>query len=124
MGSDRPVEIRWVKNLHLASKRGRHRAKEEHLGIQRPVSSFLQSFDAQLEDSFIRTQDDSMYVQGLGVRRVVFWNDVNGVPFLLTKVGEPSMEDHDIVVEDCTVWNPSFACPFINAKGSPAIKKR
>ena len=44
-----------------------------------------------------------MYVQGLGVRRVVFWNDVNGVPFLLTKVGEPSMEDHDIVVEDCTV---------------------
>ena len=57
-----------------------------------------------------------MYVQGLGVRRVVFWNDVNGVPFLLTKVGEPSMEDHDIVVEDCTVWNPSFACPFINPK--------
>ena len=44
-----------------------------------------------------------MYVQGRGVRRVVFWNDVNGVPFLLTKVGEPSMEDHDIVVEDCTV---------------------
>ena len=44
-----------------------------------------------------------MYVQGRGVRRVVFWNDVNGVPFLLTKVGEPGMEDHDIVVEDCTV---------------------
>ena len=44
-----------------------------------------------------------MYVQGRGVRRVVFWNDVNGVPFLLTKVGESSMEDHDIVVEDCTV---------------------
>ena len=63
-----------------------------------------------------------MYVQGLGVRRVVFWNDVNGVPFLLTKVGEPSMEDHDIVVEDCTVWNPSFACPFINA-GEPCYKK-
>ena len=69
------------------------------------VFSFSQSFVAQLEDSFIRTQDDSMYVQGRGVRRVVFWNDVNGVPFLLTKVGEPGMEDHDLVVEDCTVWN-------------------
>ena len=44
---------------------------------------FSQSLVAQLEDSFIRTQDDSMYVQGRGVRRVVFWNDVNGVPFIL-----------------------------------------
>merc|ERR1711973_87903 len=44
-----------------------------------------------------------MYVQGRGVRRVVFWNDVNGVPFLLTKVGSDSMEDHDVTVEDCTV---------------------
>ena len=51
---------------------------------------------------------------------MVFWNDVNGVPFLflrvilyffflvkvpflLTKVGSDSMEDHDVTVEDCTV---------------------
>ena len=85
--------------------------------LMAPLSffSFSQSFVAQLEDSFIRTQDDSMYVQGRGVRRVVFWNDVNGVPFLLTKVGEPSMEDHDIVVEDCTVGVPP--CPLL--KDSP-----
>ena len=56
------------------------------------------------------------------MRRVVFWNDVNGVlflflrvilyllcfffvqvPFLLTKVGSDSMEHHDVTVEDCTV---------------------
>ena len=49
-----------------------------------------------------------MYVQGLGIRRVIFWNDVNGVPFLLTNVGEPGMEDHDVVVEDCTVGAPAL----------------
>ncbi len=31
-----------------------------------------------LEDSFIRAQDDGTYVRGLGIRRVVYWNDVNG----------------------------------------------
>ena len=72
------------------------------------VFSFSLSFVTQLEDSFIRTQDDSMYVQGLGIRRVIFWNDVNGVPFLLTNVGEPGMEDHDVVVEDCTVRAPAL----------------
>ena len=67
-----------------------------------------------------------MYVQGLGVRRVVFWNDVNGVPFLLTNVGEPGMEDHDIVVEDCTVGNPSViissvSCSILHPTRRPSI---
>ena len=26
-----------------------------------------------IEDCFIRTQDDSMYVNGAGIRRVVYW---------------------------------------------------
>ena len=108
-GSDRPVQVRWIKIFTW-------RANGDGIGLKKNtlvfkdfeelkivVFSFSLLFVAQLEDSFIRTQDDSMYVQGRGVRRVVFWNDVNGVPFLLTKVGEPGMEDHDIVVEDCTV---------------------
>jgi len=106
-GSDRPVEIRWIKIFTW-------RANGDGIGLKR---------NTLLEDSFIRTQDDSMYVQGRGVRRVVFWNDVNGVPFLLTKVGESSMEDHDIVVEDCTVvysrrWlPPCFGGQAFNLRG-------
>jgi len=86
-GSDRPVDVLWVKIFTW-------RANGDGIGLKK---------NTLLEDSFIRTQDDSMYVQGRGVRRVVFWNDVNGVPFLLTKVGSDSLEDHDVTVEDCTV---------------------
>ena len=53
-----------------------------------------------IEDSFIRTQDDSVYVSGKGIRRVVFWNDANGSTFVLSSVGD---FDHPLVVEDCTV---------------------
>ena len=56
-----------------------------------------------VEDSFIRTQDDSIYVNGLGIRRVVFWNDANGSAFVLSPLGSTSLEEHGILVEDCTV---------------------
>ena len=103
------MEIRWVKIFTWRANGDGIGLKKNTLvfkdfeGLNIVVFSFSLLYVTQLEDSFIRTQDDSMYVQGRGVRRVVFWNDVNGVPFLLTKVGESSMEDHDIVVEDCTV---------------------
>ena len=35
--------------------------------------------------------------------RVVYWNDANGSTFVMAKIGNDWFEDHDIVVEDCTV---------------------
>lgn len=54
-----------------------------------------------IEDCFIRTQDDSLYVNGLGIRRTVLWNDVNGSSFVLS--GLSQLENRKIVVEDCDV---------------------
>ena len=54
-----------------------------------------------IEDCFIRTQDDSLYVNGLGIRRTVLWNDANGSSFLLS--GLPELTERQLVVEDCDV---------------------
>ena len=40
-----------------------------------------------IEDCFIRTQDDSTYVNGAGIRRVVYWQDANGSTFVLSPLG-------------------------------------
>ena len=40
-----------------------------------------------IEDCFIRTQDDSTYVNGRGIRRVVYWQDCNGSTFVLSPIG-------------------------------------
>lgn len=54
-----------------------------------------------IEDCFLRTQDDSLYVNGLGIRRCVLWNDANGSSFVLTSV--PQLAGRALVVEDCDV---------------------
>jgi hypothetical protein len=54
-----------------------------------------------IEDCFLRTQDDSLYVNGLGIRRCVLWNDANGSSFVLSSV--PQLTDRQLVVEDCDV---------------------
>ena len=54
-----------------------------------------------IEDCFIRTQDDSLYVNGLGIRRTVLWNDANGSSFVLSAT--PQLTDRQFVVEDCDV---------------------
>ncbi len=54
-----------------------------------------------IEDCFIRTQDDSLYVNGLGIRRTVLWNDANGSSFVLS--GLPQLTDRTLMVEDCDV---------------------
>ena len=40
-----------------------------------------------VEDSFVRPQDDSSYVGGRGMRRVVFWQDSNGSTFVMSNIG-------------------------------------
>jgi hypothetical protein len=54
--------------------------------------------NTRIEDCFIRTQDDSLYANGLGIRRVVLWNDANGSSFVLS-----ALPDHKLIVEDCDV---------------------
>jgi hypothetical protein len=54
-----------------------------------------------VEDCFIRTQDDSLYVNGLGIRRTVLWNDANGSSFVLSSL--PELKDRELIVEDCDV---------------------
>ena len=79
---EEPTDVRWVKIFTWKAN-----------GIN-PFGNTL------IEDCFIRTQDDSTYVQGRGIRRVVYWNDSNGSTFVLSSVGG---FDHPLVVEDCTV---------------------
>jgi hypothetical protein len=54
-----------------------------------------------IEDCFLRTQDDSLYVSGLGIRRTVLWNDANGSSFVLSAL--PNLDRRELVVEDCDV---------------------
>ena len=54
-----------------------------------------------IEDCFLRTQDDSLYVNGRGIRRTVLWNDANGSSFVLSSL--PQLARRKMVVEDCDV---------------------
>ncbi len=54
-----------------------------------------------IEDCFIRTQDDSLYANGRGIRRTVLWNDANGSSFVLS--GLPQLTNRQLIVEDCDV---------------------
>lgn len=77
-----PNEVRWTKIFTW-------RANGD--GIN-PFGNTL------IEDCFIRTQDDSLYVNGLGIRRCVLWNDANGSSFVLSSIPE-----RQLIVEDCDV---------------------
>jgi hypothetical protein len=54
-----------------------------------------------IEDCFLRTQDDSLYVNGLGIRRCVLWNDANGSSFVLSST--PELTGRELIVEDCDI---------------------
>ena len=56
-----------------------------------------------LSDSNLLYQDDSTYVNGQGIRRVLYWQDCNGSTFVLSALGGDSTNSHPLVVEDCTV---------------------
>jgi hypothetical protein len=83
--ADHPNEVRWTKIFTW---------RENGDGIN-PFGNTL------VEDCFIRTQDDSLYVQGRGIRRTVLWNDANGSSFVLS--GLSSLADRPLVVEDCDI---------------------
>ena len=79
---DQPTDMRWLKIFTW-------RANGD--GIN-PFNNGL------IEDCFIRTQDDSTYVNGRGIRRVTYWNDSNGSAFVLT-----ALPNRSLIVEDCDV---------------------
>ena len=58
-----------------------------------------------VEDCFVRTQDDSSYAGGRGMRRVVFWQDSNGASFVLNHIGNKFFISPDLplLISDCTV---------------------
>ncbi|MFK7888139.1 MAG: hypothetical protein AB8G16_14865 [Gammaproteobacteria bacterium] len=60
------------------------------------------------EDCFLRTQDDGTYIGGLGIRRMTYWADVNGMPLRLSNMlndnpaayryfGPLAVEDIDVI---------------------------
>ena len=49
-----------------------------------------------VEDCFVRTQDDSSYAGGRGMRRVVFWQDSNGASFVLNHIGNKFFMSPDL----------------------------
>lgn len=57
--------------------------------------------NTRIEDCFLRTQDDSLYVNGPGIRRTVLWNDANGSSFVLSSM--PQLAGRKLIVEDCDV---------------------
>ena len=97
-----PTDVRWVKIFTW---------RVNGDGIN-PFSNGL------IEDCFIRTQDDSSYANGRGIRRVVYWNDVNGSTFALG-----SLPNRPLVIEDCDVvyaratWNLWSGGRLFNMRG-------
>jgi hypothetical protein len=83
--ADHPNEVKWVKIFTW---------RVNGDGIN-PFGNTL------IEDCFLRTQDDSLYVNGLGIRRTVLWNDANGSSFVLSAL--PQLSGRTLVVEDCDV---------------------
>ena len=80
-----PNEVKWAKIIGW-----------------RPNGDGINPFgNTMVEDCFIRTQDDSLYVNGLGIRRTVLWNDANGSAFVLSAL--PQLIDRTLAVEDCDV---------------------
>jgi hypothetical protein len=67
------------------------------------------SGSSYLEDCFLRTQDDHTYVNGLGIRRIVYWTDVNGAPlrcsFIVSARGDsfPTSLPDTLYVEDIDI---------------------
>lgn len=101
----KPTDIRWVK---IFTWRGNGD------GIN-PFGNGL------IEDCFLRTQDDSLYANGRGIRRVVLWNDYNGSSFVLSAL--PNLSDRTLLIEDCDViysragWNKWSGGRVFNMRG-------
>ena len=91
----------YVKPAISEKEHGRYRPIELVGTTDTRVEGINPFGNTLIEDCFLRTQDDSLYVNGLGIRRTVLWNDANGSSFVLSSV--PQLTDRKLVVEDCDV---------------------
>jgi hypothetical protein len=57
--------------------------------------------NTRISHCFLRTQDDSCYVNGAGINDTVYWNDHNGSAFVLS--GLPNLTNRTLLVNDCDV---------------------
>jgi hypothetical protein len=80
--SGKPTTYQWVKVLGW---------RKNGDGIN-PFANGL------VEDSFIRTQDDASYANGVGMQRIVYWNDANGSALVLS-----ALPNTPLVVDDIDV---------------------
>ena len=71
------------------------------LGWRYNSDGFTTQANSVIEDCFLRTEDDTIYPAGLGIRRLVIWHDANGSAFLLTSLAQQN--SRPLVVEDCDV---------------------
>jgi len=72
----------------------------------------------RIENSFLRTQDDALYVRGVGAKGVKIWNDANGVSFAMW-----ALKEHDrlLVFEDCDIL---YARKAISGSGGRVFSLR
>jgi len=104
---EKPTNVKWVK---IFTWRGNGD------GIN-PMDNI------DVEDCFIRTQDDSLYANGRGIRRVVLWQDANGSSFVLSGFGREKLNTHPLIIEDCTIlyararWNHWSGGNLFNMRG-------
>ncbi len=119
-GTYRPIEIvgttdTKIEGITIADSATHslmliHPYKENHPNVVRWTKIFtwrangdgINPFGNTLvEDCFLRTQDDSLYTNGLGIRRCVLWNDANGSAFVLSSLH--NVAGRPFIVEDCDV---------------------
>ncbi|MFK8032197.1 MAG: dockerin type I domain-containing protein [Gammaproteobacteria bacterium] len=94
-----------------------------------------------VEDNFLRVQDDGTYPSGLGIRRMTYWSDVNGMALRLSNilndnpavyryVGPLVVEDIDVIFARTAFGSgpgrsiigfPDPAIPFFGNDGSHVL---
>jgi len=57
--------------------------------------------NGRISHCFLRTQDDSCYVNGMGISDTVYWNDANGSSFVMTSM--PDLTNRTLFVRDCDI---------------------
>lgn len=76
--------------------------------------------NGRISNCFIRTQDDSSYVQGAGMNDNVFWNDANGSTFVFNSVS--AVTNPRLLIENCDVIYSRAA--WINWSGGRVFNMR
>jgi hypothetical protein len=106
-----PNYIRWVKNISWRVNN----------------DGGVVTGNGYVEDCFFRHQDDALYVRGMGIRRSVFWSDVNGIAlrtsFITSDRGTdyPDSLPEKLIVEDLDIVYARGVFAFSNSESNGVI---